>query len=128
MIFLNKCYYLGKFFWKTISFMLSAAGLYYLAELVEEYTVYSAKVIKMLTFVSLFFCWKIYLCDLLCANQFFSTKFLDYIRNIYWTISIWRAYNSNDHIWCHIPDFSFNAAKWISFLQSHVSSVHFSYR
>ena len=35
--------------------MLSAAGLYYLAELVEEYTVYSAKVIKMLTFVRFFF-------------------------------------------------------------------------
>lgn len=35
-----------------IQLFLSAAGLYYLAELVEEYTVYTAKVIKLLTFVS----------------------------------------------------------------------------
>lgn len=31
-----------------------AAGLYYLAELVEEYTVIAAKVIKYLIFVSIF--------------------------------------------------------------------------
>merc|ERR1711944_4286 len=35
-----------------------AAGLYYLAELVEEYTVYTAKVIKMLTVITL----GIYIC------------------------------------------------------------------
>ncbi len=32
--------------------VFTAAGLYYLAELVEEYTVYTARVIKYLTFVS----------------------------------------------------------------------------
>ena len=33
-------------------FFILAAGLYYLAELVEEYTKYTAKVIKFLTVVS----------------------------------------------------------------------------
>ena len=35
-----------------ILYYFIAAGLYYLAELVEEYTVYTAKVIRVLTVVS----------------------------------------------------------------------------
>ena len=34
------------------TFLIAAAGLYYLAEIVEEYTVYTAKLIKYLTLVS----------------------------------------------------------------------------
>ena len=35
-----------------VTFLIAAAGLYYLAEIVEEYTVYTAKLIKYLTLVS----------------------------------------------------------------------------
>ena len=72
-----------------------AAGLYYLAELVEEYTVIAAKVIKYLIFVSchtqFYLCphidsWFVFFCTLLYSPLNYSSVLQFTSYSFYWKI------------------------------------------
>lgn len=134
-IYVNYVSHFSMFFYFVLSVFIAAAGLYYVAELVEEYTVTAKKVITVIVlFVSTIYLlfmfidnlpWSMVICGLLsqvlhaiiltdfpyvklCSVQFVGSIIMLFVNHYLAFKFFTQQYYSFSEVKCHFSPYSFN--------------------